>query len=117
LLKLEPSDMESLAQHNTRPKVQDIRNWLRKSEQLAKLLSRYNDNVSLAQITKQQETVRDILSAMGLDEKGKDKIREWILSLTRSYHFFFSFSLHVSSPFTSRTDWTAPRGAQVFGNA
>lgn len=71
--------LNNLAKSGTRPKVDNIRKWLQLVDSLTKILTRYRDKDSLQQLQNQQKTLGDVLGALGLDEKGRDKTHAWIL--------------------------------------
>ena len=50
-----------------------MRKFVEKMDSLNKLLMKYNDTESLANLEKQKEQLGDMLAAMNLDEKGRDK--------------------------------------------
>lgn len=57
-------------QENTTPAR--IRAYLRKMDKLVALLSKYHDAKSLAILEEQRTQLQGMMSALGLDEKGKD---------------------------------------------
>ena len=50
-----------------------MRKFMEKMDSLNKLLMKYNDAESIAHLEKQKEKLGDMLAAMNLDEKGRDK--------------------------------------------
>jgi len=50
-----------------------MRKYVEKMNSLNKLLLKYNDEASLKALAVQKEKVGDMLAAMHLDEKGRDK--------------------------------------------
>jgi len=50
-----------------------MRKFVEKMDSLNKLLMKYNDAESIAHLEKQKEKLGDMLAAMNLDEKGRDK--------------------------------------------
>jgi chorismate-pyruvate lyase len=66
-----------LAESNTRPKANDIRKWLRSVDSLTNILHHYGDDDTLQALWDQRKTLGDVLGALGLDEKGRDKMRAW----------------------------------------
>jgi hypothetical protein len=66
-----------IAESNTRPKADDVRKWLRSVDSLTNILRRYGDDDSLQVLRDQRKTLGDVLGALGLDEKGRDKMRPW----------------------------------------
>jgi len=53
--------------------AQHMRKFVEKMDSLNKLLMKYNDAESIANLEKQKEQLRDMLAVMNLDEKGQDK--------------------------------------------
>lgn len=57
-------------QENTTPA--GIRSYLRKMDKLVALLSKYHDAASLAILDDQRSQLQGMMSALGLDQNGKD---------------------------------------------
>src|SRR5262245_35169945 len=64
-----------MAETGVRPSVQDIRAWTRRVNSLTRILNRYADKDSLQQLSEQRQKLGDALDALGLDQKGRDKMR------------------------------------------
>lgn len=56
-----------------------MRKWLRHVESLTKILKRYGDKDSLRQLSELRKKLGDMLGAVGLNEKGRDKMRESLM--------------------------------------
>jgi hypothetical protein len=78
-------ELSQLAESSTRPKANDVRKWLRNVDSLTNILRRYGDSESLQALRDQRKTLGDVLGALRLDEKGRDKMRSW--------DFFFLFGI------------------------
>lgn len=78
VFKRSPSTIPALTtttESRTRPLREDVRRWTNGVNKLTKILQRYGDKDSLQQLSEQRERLGDMLSAMGLDDKGRDKMR------------------------------------------
>jgi len=64
-----------LAEQDSRPSTESVRNWLKNVDALTKLLKRYGDKESIQLLSEQREKLGDMLDAMGLDSKGRNKLR------------------------------------------
>jgi chorismate-pyruvate lyase len=71
----------ALAESDRRPNTEQVRSWLRNVDALTKILNRYRDKESLQQLTQQRQTLGDLLDALGLDGKGRDKTRMCLFSI------------------------------------
>jgi hypothetical protein len=74
-VRLTPSVTEIISAET--PARAKIRQWLNKSDALIAILKRYGDDASVKELAQQQVTLGDMLAAMGLDAKGRDKIRSF----------------------------------------
>jgi hypothetical protein len=68
--------LAAISENTESPTKVTIRKWLNKSEALLSILIRYGDESSMAELNKRKEKLNDILDAMGLDGKGRDKMRK-----------------------------------------
>jgi hypothetical protein len=73
-LQLSPA-LTTTAESRSRPLREDVRCWTNGVNKLTKILLRYCDKDSLQQLSEQRERLGDMLGAMGLDDKGRDKMR------------------------------------------
>ena len=82
------AEIVQLAENGTRPKTHTIRTWLSKVEAFTKLLKRYGDRTSVDLLEEKRRTLGDMLDALGLDSKGRDKQRaHFLLNLKKNTSF------------------------------
>jgi hypothetical protein len=87
-----------------------MRQWLTGVDRLTKILRRYKDKEAIDQLKAQRKRLGDLLAGLGLDEKGRDKMRMCssdTISLTFFFHAFFFFFLR------GRYTQGSQRGTQV----
>lgn len=63
------------AEQNTRPSQAQIRTWLKEFEALTRILKIFWDKDSVATLEFQRQKVGDIMDALGMDARGRDKTR------------------------------------------
>lgn len=66
---------EASAEPNKYPSQAQMRSWLSNSEALSKILKRFWDKDSVATLDLQRQKLGDIMDALGMDAKGRDKTR------------------------------------------
>ena len=64
-----------LAEQDSRPSTESVRNWLKNVDVLTKLLKRDGDKESIQLLSDQRQKLRDMFDAMGVDSKGRNKLR------------------------------------------
>lgn len=67
--------IEEAAARNKRPPQAQIRSWLKDFEGLARILKQFWDKDSDATLELQCQKIGDIMGALGMDAKGRDKTR------------------------------------------